>query len=433
MDAIPFYVLLLDADHKILLANEAIRSDLDLVPEQIIGQYCPKIVHGLDEPYPGCPLEEAIERGHGIEREFFDPEGDRWINSVIYPTKKRTQDGKEIFIHFISDISEKKKAEVKIEHNLEIKRVINGVLHLSLENIPLNEILKRTIDLILSIHWLALESKGSIFLVEENAEVLTMKAQRGLSKILQMKCARIPFGKCLCGRAALTKELQFADCIDERHQTRYSGITPHGHYCVPILFEGKTLGVINLYLKEGHCRDQEEEDFLKAISNTLAGVIVRKQNDEKLKRHETELEINNKNLEEMNTALNVLLNKRDEDRKQLEENVLFSAKNLLLPYIDELKNSKMNDRQIRFVNILESNLNNMISQFAKTLSHKHLNLTAIEVQIADLVKQGKSTKEIAEIFSLSTRTIEFHRQNIRKKLGLRHKKSNLRTYLLSLE
>jgi len=433
LDAFPFYVMLLDADHKILLANKAIRGDLGLVPEQIVGEYCPKVVHGLEEPYPGCPLEEAIKKGHGVECEFFDPDENRWINSAIYPIRRRTQDGKEIFIHFISDISEKKQASVEIEQNYEIQTIINSVLHLSLEDIPLNEILKRVLDLILSIPWLAFDSKGSIFLVEEKPDALVMKYQRELSKTLQMKCARIPFGKCLCGQAALMKEIQFADCIDDRHQILYSGITSHGHYCVPILFDGKTLGVINLYLREGHRQDQKEEKFLKAISNALAGVIIRKQTDHKLKRRETELEIKNRNLEEMNSALNVLLKKRDEDRKELEENVLFNVKKLLMPYIDKLKNSKSNNRQARFVNILESNLNNMISPFAHTLSHKHFSLTPLEIQIADHVKQGKGTKEIAEIFSLSIRTIEFHRQNIRKKLGLKHKKSNLRTHLLSIQ
>jgi DNA-binding CsgD family transcriptional regulator len=145
------------------------------------------------------------------------------------------------------------------------------------------------------------------------------------------------------------------------------------------------------------------------------------------------LEIKNKNLEEMNSALNVLLKKRDEDRKMLEENVLFNAKKLLLPYIDKLKNSKINNKRTGLLNILESNLNNMIAPFSRTLSHNQLNFSPAEIQIADFIKQGKSTKEIAGIFSLSPRTIEFHRQNIRKKLGLKHKKSNLRTHLLSIQ
>jgi PAS domain S-box-containing protein len=433
LDAFPFYVLVLDEDHKILLANKAIRDDLGHAPEKIVGEYCPKIVHGLEEPYPGCPLEEALEKGHGVEREFFDPDENRWINSAIYSTNRRTRDGKEIFIHFISDISEKKQAGIEIEQNYEIQTIINSVLRLSLEEIPLNEILKQIIDLILSTPWLAFNSKGSIFLVEEKSEMLVMKAQSGLSKPIQMKCARIPFGKCLCGQAALTKEIQFAGCIDDHHKILCSGITSHDQYCVPILFDGKTIGVINVHMKEGHRHDEKIMQFLKASSNALAGVIIRKQNDQKLKRREAELEIKNRELEEMNSALNVLLKKRDEDRKKLEENVLLNAKKLLLPYIDKLKNSKSNSRQARYVNILESNLNNLISPFAHTLSHTHFNFTPLEIQIADHIKQGKSTKEIAEIFSLSIRTIEFHRQNIRKKLGLKQKKSNLRTHLLSIQ
>jgi PAS domain S-box-containing protein len=433
LDAFPFYVLVLDEDHKILLANKAIQKDLGLAADKVVGEFCPKVVHGLEEPYPGCPLEEALEKGHDVEREFFDPDENRWINSAIYSTNRRTKDGKEIYVHFISDISEKKQANVEIEQNYEIQTVINSVLRLSLEDIPLKEILKRVIDLVLSIPWLAFNSKGILYLVEEESELLVMKAQSGLSKAIQKKCARIPFGKCLCGQAAFTKETQFADCIDDRHQIIYEGIEPHGHYCVPVVFEGKTLGVINIYLREGHRRDQKEAEFLKAISNALAGVIVRKQKDEKLNKRETELELKNRELEEMNSALNVLLKKRDEDRKKLEENVLLNTKKLLLPYLDKLKNAKSNSRQNRYLDILESNINNLISPFARTLSHAYLNFTPLEIQIADHIKQGKSTKEIAEIFNLSIRTIEFHRQNIRKKLGLKQKKSNLRTHLLSIQ
>ena len=111
LDSIPFYVMLLDSDHKILLVNKATRTDLGVDPEQILGKYCPKVIHGLNEPYPGCPLEEAIEKGHSIEREIFDPEAGRWVSSSIYHTGQRTQEGREIFIHFISDINERKKAE----------------------------------------------------------------------------------------------------------------------------------------------------------------------------------------------------------------------------------------------------------------------------------------------------------------------------------
>ena len=166
------------------------------------------------------------------------------------------------------------------QRNYNTQTAISSLLHLSLEDIPLEELLKRALDLILSIPWLAFESKGSIFLVENDPEVLVMKAQSGLEEPIQKACERVPFGRCQCGQAALTQEIQFADCLDNRHEIHYEGITPHGHYCVPILFAGRTLGVINMYLREGHLRDQREEEFLNAIADTLAGIIIRKRTEE---------------------------------------------------------------------------------------------------------------------------------------------------------
>lgn len=82
---LPSYVMLLDADHRILLVNKAIKEHLGMDPDQIIGKYYPKALHGLDGPFPGCPLEEAVETGHGVEREFLEPKSGRWVTSCIYP------------------------------------------------------------------------------------------------------------------------------------------------------------------------------------------------------------------------------------------------------------------------------------------------------------------------------------------------------------
>lgn len=86
-----------------------------------------------------------------------------------------------------------------------------------------------------------------------------------------------------------------------------------------------------------------------------------------------------------------------------------------------------------YVNVLESNLNDIISPFVRRFSLNHLKLTPSEIQIANLVKQGMTSKQIAKMFNLSRRTIETHRKNIRDKIGLKSKKANLRTYLLSTE
>jgi DNA-binding CsgD family transcriptional regulator len=201
---------------------------------------------------------------------------------------------------------------------------------------------------------------------------------------------------------------------------------------VPINSADKTLGVINLYIEEGHQQDEREKEILMTIANSLAGVVERKQIDQALQKREQELEIKTNNLEEMNSALTVLLKRRDEDKKELEEKVLFNVKELVLQYTEKLRNSGLDSRQKGFVDVLESNLNSIISPFSRSLSSKYLNLTPLEIQIADLIIQCKTTKEMAAMFNLSTRTIEFHRQNIRKKLGIKNKKANLRSNLLAL-
>jgi len=188
------------------------------------------------------------------------------------------------------EVENRLNVEEELRRNYDTRAAINSLLRLSSEEINLDKILKHALGLILSIPWLSFESRGSIFLVEEDSEVLVMKAQSGISEPLLKECAKVPFGKCLCGRAALRGEIQFADCVDHRHEVRYETITPHGHYCVPILFPGRILGVINIYLREGHYRDQREMEFLIAIANALAGIIMRKRAEEELKKLNQDLE-----------------------------------------------------------------------------------------------------------------------------------------------
>ena len=139
------------------------------------------------------------------------------------------------------------------------------------------------------------------------------------------------------------------------------------------------------------------------------------------------------NLEEANTALKVLLKRTEVDKCELEEKIVHNINKSIEPYLEKLKKMKLDSRASAYVNIVESNINNIVSPLMRSLSTKFLKLTPTEIRIANLIAQGKTTKEIAEIFNLSPRTIEFHRDNIRKKLNIKKKRTNLRTYLLSLQ
>jgi DNA-binding CsgD family transcriptional regulator len=154
--------------------------------------------------------------------------------------------------------------------------------------------------------------------------------------------------------------------------------------------------------------------------------------EEALRERELELELQTQKLEETNTALRVLLKAREDDKHELEEKVLANVKELIMPYLKDLKNAGLDTRQKAYLEIVESNLNDIISPFLHQLSSKYLSLTPREIQVATLVKEGKASKEIAEMLHVSMNAVDFHRKNIREKLGLKNKKANLRTHLLSL-
>lgn len=177
-------------------------------------------------------------------------------------------------------------------------------------------------------------------------------------------------------------------------------------------------------------------EFIAAESgNIIARMQVREQLEAEIairKEAERELDMKSRSLEEVNTALKVLLEQREKDKDELEDKILFNVKKLILPYIDSLKQRQLDDDQRTYLDILETNLKNIISPFAKKLTSIHENLTPQEIKVADFIRDGKTVKEIAVTLGVSESAINLHRQHIRNKLGLNKQKINLRTYLLSL-
>ena len=200
-----------------------------------------------------------------------------WLSISVHSPKEG------YFVAVFENITERKEAEEQIRQNSQIQTTLNGLLSLSLEELTMEDMLQQAIGHIASAAGSAFESKGAIFLADDKEEMLVMAAQQGMDVPLLAMCARVPFGKCTCGRAALSGETQFVHCVDERHENTFEGIPPHGHYCVPILSSGKVVGVINTYIKEGHVRRQEEEEFLRAAAAVLAGIIERKRAEQELK------------------------------------------------------------------------------------------------------------------------------------------------------
>ncbi|MBF0625357.1 MAG: PAS domain-containing sensor histidine kinase [Magnetococcales bacterium] len=166
---------------------------------------------------------------------------------------------------------------------INVQNAINAFLKQSLSAANARELLEGALALFPPLAFLGVEDKGAAFLVAEHRSELVMVAHRNMSSTLLTLCSRVPFGHCLCGRAAQEGEIQFASCIDERHDTRFEGMQPHGHYNVPIKVGGKVVGVIVLYLRPHASKNLECIQFLEVASTIVAGALKRLESEEKIR------------------------------------------------------------------------------------------------------------------------------------------------------
>jgi DNA-binding CsgD family transcriptional regulator len=154
--------------------------------------------------------------------------------------------------------------------------------------------------------------------------------------------------------------------------------------------------------------------------------------EQALRESQEKLHDQKQGLEEANVALKVLLKQREEDRRDLEKRFLTNVKGLVLPYVEKLKSATLKAKDKTLVEIIETHLQDIITPMMQTLTNANILLTPQEMQVATLVKDGKTSKEIADILIVSEATVNFHRKNLRNKFALTNKQTNLRSYLMSL-
>lgn len=169
-----------------------------------------------------------------------------------------------------------------------------------------------------------------------------------------------------------------------------------------------------------------------AVGSILLDVTARKQAEQALTERETELRAKSVQLAETNIALKVLLKQREEDQRDLQERIASNVQELVLPYLRKLQGTHLNDKQAGYMDVAMTHLKEITAPFLRHAVSQYPQMTAKELLVATHVREGRSNKEIADLMGVSLNTIEIHRYNLRKKLGLQNKKVNLRSFLLSL-
>lgn len=179
-------------------------------------------------------------------------------------------------------VEDRKRVEEEFQWNFNLQMAVTKLLRLSLDNLTLDQILQRAIEVVVTIPWLLIEPYGAIFLLDESSQTLKLNAQFNLPASAQRICNSIRLGECYCGKGAFNREVVYINRSAHPDISEPETKQVYGNYCVPITWEDQTLGVINLYLKAGQTRVEHDQAFLLTIADVLVGIIQRKKMEEKI-------------------------------------------------------------------------------------------------------------------------------------------------------
>ncbi|MBA1446753.1 MAG: PAS domain S-box protein, partial [Gammaproteobacteria bacterium] len=225
----------------------------------------------------------------------------------VFETQHRTKDGRirnvEVICQLIEidgrqfnqsvwrDITEQKRSHKALRQEMQRRTSLSRLLEISLESHQQQELLQRFLVELLNQPLMKNRDQGAIFLTNEAGDQLALAVEHNLAKYFISHCASVPFGHCLCGRAALLGKPIHSLCSDDpRHEIQFPGMGSHGHYVIPVISEGRTQGVISLYLDAGTEYDPMDVDYLSAAADILAGALNRLRIEEKLQQHSLHLE-----------------------------------------------------------------------------------------------------------------------------------------------
>jgi PAS domain S-box-containing protein len=403
--------------------------------EMVMGHYLSRL---KGEKAPETYIFRVINRDGGI----------KWIEirsiNINWEDKPAT-------LSFLRDVTERKRIEEALKNHLQEQTVLNSLARQVSSTLSIDQVVKSALN-------------GIVSTVKPDLALLYSRVGERLI-LSDLRSDKIDFsrdkaqvhrvGSCLCGLAASEKKSVFsrnlqADPRCTLKECKEAGL--QSFVALPLIGQDEVIGVLGL----ASIRDRDfgqQTTFLESVTSQVSIALQNaslyekvqqsslqlekninelKKVEEALRKREADLKEQSDHLEQVNAALNVLLSKREEDRSALEESVVVNVKELVLPYLEKLKKSELQSEKMTLITILESHLKDIISPFTTKLSSQFIKLTATEIKIANLVKDGRTNKEMASMLDLSENTVKNHRSQIRNKLGIKHKKINLRSYLRSL-
>ncbi len=388
LDAMTELVLFLDTDLRVIWANKAMHEAFNLRPGHLNGKHCYTALHKRSRACSICPVEKTLKTGEPHDVVDFSSYKKNWVLRS-YPVRDEKGSISGV-VEIVTDITERRRAEEAMRQSEQKYR----------------ELFENANDV--------------IFILDFKGKILSCNA--AASRTYGYEPGQMPG---LNLEALLDKN--YLPVVRKLFRKRLDSMdVPNPLEFLTYTRTGEAVWV------EVNARGIRESGILVAIHGIARNITERKRMEEALKKREQELEEKSRNLEDANTALKVLLKRREDDKSELEEKVICNVRELILPYIENLKITHVDSHQLNQLSILERNTSEIISPFLRTLSTKYPNLTPMEIKVINFIREGRTTKEMAELLNASARTVEVHRDNVRKKLGLRNRKANLKSHLMAL-
>ncbi len=238
------------------------------------------------------------------------------------------------------------------------------------------------------------------------------------------------------------------------HSWQYPEIT-----CARIIFKGKTymsdkfevtnwrqssriymyheaVGEVGIfYLEECHPADEgpfleEERALLDAVAEQIGTIATRIASDLELQEANQQLTLEREALQESNTALRIVMARIEQEKQEIYRDINMNVEKILIPILQALA-PQLSQAQSKYIEILQTNLEEITSPFINKLSRVYASMTPTEIGICNMIRNGMQTKEIAEARGVSKATINRHREKIRRKLNITNQDVNLATFLQS--
>ncbi len=432
-----------DKNGLITFANRTVEKTFGLSPTECVGLSYLDFVHPEDREVTQETIETAVEKKAShttVENRVVSRNGH--ISQMMWTIAFHGDSAGEIeWLNCIArDITERKRSDAELRYRLNFEALIAS-LSTSFINLKAEEIDGGIEFALRRIGEFAAVDRSYIF--EFSADGKTMDntfewSAPGVSKQIDnlrgLRTTQFPWAITRLRRFEVVDIPDVAALPPEAgsERTSFEQQRIKSLVLVPMVYGGHLLGFVGLdAVKNKKDWDDDTISLLRLIGEMFVSTITRARAEKELREANEKLIADGKSLENKNIAMREILASFEEEKQATKRQILVNVEEALLPLLTRIREGTQ-PSHLKLVDLLERYLKDITSPFIDELKSSFSKLTPRELEVCRMIKVGRPSKEIAAILNVSLLTVHKHREQIRRKLGIKNSRTNLSSYLQSL-